>query len=148
MPTQSVHRLKRRMLTDRVSIVIVGCGGTGSAVLSGLPYLHHSLLAAGHPKGLQVYAIDGDRVSETNCVRQPFTSSEIGLYKAHVLMQRLNVFWGARLGGYSVPCPVWTGCARCRFCDQLCGYPGSSEDIGPHRPTENTAVPLLAGFGQ
>jgi PRTRC genetic system ThiF family protein len=82
------------MLADRVSIVVVGCGGTGSAVLSGLPYLHHALLAAGHPKGLQVYAVDGDRVIETNCVRQPFTSSEIGLYKVHVLMQRLNVFWG------------------------------------------------------
>jgi len=94
MPTQCVHRLKRRMLTERVSIVVVGCGGTGSAVLSGLPYLHHALLAAGHPKGIQVYAIDGDRVSETNCVRQPFTSSEIGLYKVHVLIHRLNVFWG------------------------------------------------------
>jgi PRTRC genetic system ThiF family protein len=82
------------MLTERVSIVVVGCGGTGSAVFSGLPYLHHALLAAGHPKGLQVYAIDGDLVSETNCVRQPFTSSEIDLYKAHVLVQRLNIFWG------------------------------------------------------
>ena len=107
MPTQFVHRLKRRMLTERVSMVVVGCGGTGSAVLSSLPYLHHALLAAGHPKGLQVYAIDGDRVSETNCVRQPFTSSEIGLYKAHVLMQRLNVFWG--LDWVGIPCHVRCG---------------------------------------
>ena len=82
------------MLTKRISVVVVGCGGTGSALLSSLPYLHHALLAAGHPSGLQVHAIDGDRISETNCVRQPFTSSEIGLYKTHVLMQRLNVFWG------------------------------------------------------
>ena len=75
-------------------MVVVGCGGTGSAVLSGLPYLHDALLAAGHPAGVMVYAVDGDRVRETNCVRQPFTSSEIGLYKTHVLMQRLNLFWG------------------------------------------------------
>jgi PRTRC genetic system ThiF family protein len=94
MPKQSVHRLKRRMLTDRISIAVVGCGGTGSAVLSGLPYLHHAMVAAGHPRGIKVCAIDGDRVSESNCVRQPFTSSEVGLYKVHVLMQRLNVFWG------------------------------------------------------
>jgi PRTRC genetic system ThiF family protein len=107
MPTPSVHRLKRRMLTERVSIVVVGCGGTGSAVLSGLPYLHYALLAAGHPKGLQVYAIDGDRVSETNCVRQPFTSSEVGLYKVHVLMHRLNVFWG--LDWVGIPCHVCCG---------------------------------------
>ncbi len=93
MSKQSVHRVKHGMLANRISVVVVGCGGTGSAVLSGLPYLHHALLAAGHPSGLKVYAIDGDRVSETNCVRQPFTSSEIGLYKAHVLMQRLNLFW-------------------------------------------------------
>jgi PRTRC genetic system ThiF family protein len=75
-------------------MVVVGCGGTGSAVLTGLPYLHHALLAAGHPAGIHVYAADGDRVTETNCVRQPFTSSEIGLYKVQVLIQRLNLFWG------------------------------------------------------
>ena len=94
MPKQSIHRVKRWMLTNRISVAVVGCGGTGSAVLSSLPYLHHALLAAGHSSGLQVYAIDGDHVKETNCVRQPFTSSEIGLYKVHVLIQRLNVFWG------------------------------------------------------
>lgn len=94
MPKQFVHWVKPWMLRDRISIVVVGCGGTGSAVLSGLPYLHHALLAAGHPSGLQVYAVDGDRITETNCVRQPFTSSEIGLYKSQILIQRLNLFWG------------------------------------------------------
>lgn len=94
MPKPSVHRVKPWMLHSRISVVVVGCGGTGSAVLSGLPYLHHALLAAGHPAGLHVYAADGDRVTSTNCVRQPFTASEIGLYKAQVLIQRLNLFWG------------------------------------------------------
>lgn len=94
MPKQFVHRLKPWMLRSRISIVVAGCGGTGSAVLSGLPYLHHALLAAGHPAGIHVYAVDGDRVTATNCVRQPFTSSEIGLYKVQVLVQRLNLFWG------------------------------------------------------
>ncbi len=107
MPKQSVHRVKNWMLTKRISVVVVGCGGTGSAILSGLPYLHHALLAAGHPSGLQVYAMDGDRISDTNCVRQPFTSSEIGLYKVRVLMQRLNVFWG--LDWAAVPTHVRCG---------------------------------------
>ena len=80
----------------------------GSAVLSGLPYLHHALLAAGHPAGLHVYAADGDRVTETNCVRQPFTSSEVGLYKVHVLVQRLNVFWGLNW----VALPTHVRCGR------------------------------------
>jgi PRTRC genetic system ThiF family protein len=107
MPKTSMHRVKHWMLSSRVSVVIVGCGGTGSAVLSGLPYLHHALLAAGHPSGLHVYAVDGDRVTESNCVRQPFTSSEIGLYKTRVLIQRLNVFWG--LGWVAVPTHVRYG---------------------------------------
>ena len=74
MSQQSVHRLKGHMLRNRIPVAVVGCGDTGSAVLSGWPYLRHALLAAGHPAGMQVYDIDGDRISESNCVRQPFTS--------------------------------------------------------------------------
>src|SRR6266536_854736 len=38
--------------------------------------------------------VDGDRITETNCVRQPFSRSAVGLYKAVVLINRLNMFWG------------------------------------------------------
>jgi PRTRC genetic system ThiF family protein len=41
-----------------------------------------------------VTLIDGDTVSETNCVRQPFTASEIGHNKATILATRTNLFWG------------------------------------------------------
>jgi PRTRC genetic system ThiF family protein len=74
-------------------IVVIGCGGTGSALIGGLPLLHQALLAIGHP-GLQVIVADGDKVSATNCVRQPFSESEIGLFKSTVLVNRLNLFWG------------------------------------------------------
>src|ERR1700680_2042042 len=77
-----------------VKVAVVGCGGTGSAVISGLPHLHQALLAYGHPLGLSVTAMDGDRISATNCVRQPFSASEIGLFKSVVLINRLNLFWG------------------------------------------------------
>jgi molybdopterin/thiamine biosynthesis adenylyltransferase len=56
-------------------ITVVGCGGTGAQVAMGLPYLHQALLATGHPFGLRVFLADGDTVSETNCVRQPFARS-------------------------------------------------------------------------
>ena len=35
----SVHRIKHWMLRDRVNIAVVGCGGTGAALVTGLPYL-------------------------------------------------------------------------------------------------------------
>jgi PRTRC genetic system ThiF family protein len=78
----------------RIVITVVGCGGTGAQVALGLSYLHHALLAGGHPYGLRVFLVDGDIISETNCVRQPFARSEIGLYKPVVLIHRLNLFWG------------------------------------------------------
>ena len=74
---------------------MVGCGGTGSALAGGLPYINQSLLAEGQP-GLNVIFVDGDRISSTNCVRQPFSQSEIGLYKSLVIANRLNLFWGLK----------------------------------------------------
>jgi PRTRC genetic system ThiF family protein len=40
-----------------------------------------------------VTVLDGEKISATNCVRQPFSKSEIGLYKSVVLVNRLNIFW-------------------------------------------------------
>ncbi len=89
-----MHMLSPELLRRSVRVVIIGCGGSGSAIASGLPYLHQSMLVAGHPGGLDVTVMDGDRVSATNCVRQPFCSAEIGLAKAVVMVSRLNLFWG------------------------------------------------------
>jgi PRTRC genetic system ThiF family protein len=88
------HRIPAILLEKTVRITVVGCGGTGSAIAAGLPHLHQAMLASGHPNGLDVNLIDGDRISRTNCVRQPFSESEIGLYKATVLATRINLFWG------------------------------------------------------
>jgi len=70
MVTHSIHP---ELLRRRVRVLVVGCGGTGSAVVGGLPFLHQALIAWGHPEGLQVTVMDGDVVSPTNCVRQPFS---------------------------------------------------------------------------
>src|ERR1035437_8158024 len=93
----SIHEsLLGRTHRDRVKVLIVGAGGTGSAFLLNLPYLHQALLAWGHPTGLDVTVMDGDTVSETNCVRQPFAVSDIGHNKATILVNRLNLFWGLK----------------------------------------------------
>ena len=82
-------------------MTVIGCGGTGSAIAAALPYLHQAMVALGHPYGLDVTLVDGDRISGTNCIRQPFSQSEIGLYKSTVLATRINLFWG--LGWKGVP---------------------------------------------
>jgi PRTRC genetic system ThiF family protein len=88
------HHIHPELLKHRVRVLVVGCGGNGSAIAAGLPYLHQALLAYGHPEGLRVTLLDPDVISPTNCVRQPFSQSEIGLYKSVVLANRLNLFWG------------------------------------------------------
>jgi sulfur-carrier protein adenylyltransferase/sulfurtransferase len=89
-----VHTIHPELLERQVRVLVVGCGGTGSAVATGLPYLHQALVVRGHRGGLHVTLQDGERISATNCVRQPFSKSEIGSYKSVVLVNRLNIFWG------------------------------------------------------
>lgn len=91
-----MHYLEPDLLRRTVRVLVVGCGGNGSAIAAGLPYLHQAMLVGGHPGGLQVTMMDGDVISPSNCVRQPFCQSEIGLFKAVVTVNRLNLFWGLR----------------------------------------------------
>jgi PRTRC genetic system ThiF family protein len=93
------HTLDPQLLERPIRILVVGCGGNGSAIVSGLPYLHQAILAFGHPGGLHVTLIDPDTVSKTNCVRQPFCRTEIGFPKAIVLAHRINLFWGLNWQG-------------------------------------------------
>jgi PRTRC genetic system ThiF family protein len=89
-----MHELSQDLLHRPVRVLVVGCGGSGSAIAAGLPYLHQSMIVSGHPGGLAVSIMDGDAISPTNTVRQPFCASEIGINKAVVTVSRLNLFWG------------------------------------------------------
>jgi PRTRC genetic system ThiF family protein len=91
------HTLPNDLAGQRaVRVLVVGAGGTGSAILMGLPYLDQAMKVWGRSGGLEVVMMDADQVSETNCVRQPFSTSDIGLNKATVLINRINLFWGTR----------------------------------------------------
>ena len=83
-----------------LSVLVIGAGGSGSAIFLNLPYLHQALRAWGR-EGLHVTLADGDLVSETNCVRQPFAAADIGQNKATVLVNRVNLFW--RLNWHAFP---------------------------------------------
>ena len=89
------HTLPSDLLRHRaVRVLIIGAGGTGSAVVMGLPYLDQAMRVWGHRDGLEVVLMDADTVTETNCVRQPFSVSDVGQNKATVLVNRINMFWG------------------------------------------------------
>ena len=110
-------------------VLIVGAGGNGSAVLLGLPYLHQAMKVWGHAGGIHVMLADGDLVSETNCVRQPFASADVGLNKAVVLINRVNLFWGLQVA--SAPGTLSQGFAENQFGGsspdyRLCRYAGGA----------------------
>lgn len=88
------HTLPNNFLTRAVKVAVVGAGGTGSQMITGLARLHHAMRAFGHPYGLDVVLIDDDIVSETNMLRQSFYSCDIGLYKAPTIINRVNLGFG------------------------------------------------------
>jgi PRTRC genetic system ThiF family protein len=95
------HNIPAELLRRTVRVLVVGCGGNGSAITAGLPYLHQAMLVHGHPGGLDVTLMDADVISPTNCIRQPFSQAEIGHSKAVILVSRLNLFWN--LNWHAVP---------------------------------------------
>lgn len=77
----------------KLTVTLIGCGGTGSQVLTSLGRMDYALRKLGHP-GLAVTAYDGDIVTQANCGRQLFSVQEIGRNKAEVLVTKLNMFFG------------------------------------------------------
>lgn len=54
-----MHELSQDLLHRPVRVLVVGCGGSGSAIAAGLPYLHQAMIVSGHPGGLAVSIMDG-----------------------------------------------------------------------------------------
>lgn len=79
-----------------ITILLVGCGGNGSLLLTQLGRIHTSLIALGHPHGLEVTAVDPDVVTEANLGRQAFCEADLGLPKSEVLVNRVNLFFGTK----------------------------------------------------
>lgn len=88
------HALHSELLNRKVRVCLVGCGGNGSQMLSGLVRLHLAMLSLGHPAGLEVTAYDPDTVSVSNVGRQLFYQADVGLHKCIVLVNRINTCFG------------------------------------------------------
>ncbi|WEA00702.1 PRTRC system ThiF family protein [Mucilaginibacter sp. SJ] len=76
-----------------VMVNLIGAGGTGSHVLTGLMRLSFMLNELGHP-GLHVRLFDDDIIEHNNRLRMLFNDAEVGLHKSVVLINRINRAFG------------------------------------------------------
>lgn len=74
--------------------IIIGVGGIGGAVARDLPKL---LIESEH----KMLLVDGDKVEDKNCKRQPYQSQDIKLNKARVLARKINSFYNIDCEFYS-----------------------------------------------
>ena len=74
-----------------VRIYVVGCGGTGSFLVSHLCRLANWFYAAG--KQVSITLIDFDRIEEKNLYRQNFCQAELGYNKAQALAVRYKAMF-------------------------------------------------------
>jgi PRTRC genetic system ThiF family protein len=90
-----LHYLEQYIASSqhKITINLVGCGGTGSHVLTNLAMMNYSLVQLGR-QPLFVRVWDPDIVSEHNVGRQIFSPADIGRNKAEVLVERVNRFFG------------------------------------------------------
>lgn len=89
-----MHKTDKYLLNPqhRVTVGVIGCGGTGSQVLNGLARINHALVALGHP-GLLVTVYDSDEVTDSNVGRQLYSTVDVGQNKAVLSVTRVNRFY-------------------------------------------------------
>ena len=81
------------------TVLLVGAGGTGSQIISGLARMNRTLTALGH-RGIHLEAMDGDAVSRSNVGRQLYSPADVGANKALVQITRMNNFFGTAWKAY------------------------------------------------
>lgn len=76
-----------------ITVDLVGCGGSGSIMLSCLANINSALQSLGR-KGLDITAYDNDTVTEANLGRQLFSRADLDCNKADALVTRFNRIYG------------------------------------------------------
>ena len=88
-----------RLLTPAdggVSVILVGCGGTGSWLAPAIVRIVNMIQQ--HGQKSSVLFVDPDTVEEKNVYRQNFCFAEVGKNKAEVLAERYSAAWGVEIG--------------------------------------------------
>lgn len=120
--TKVEHSIPAHLATTQWRVVVVGAGGTGSAIIPSLARLHHAMIELGHPGGIACTVYDDDTVSESNVGRQGFYPADVGRHKAPLLVNRINLLMGTnweaevnRLGAQDrLRCDFVVGCVDTR----------------------------------
>ena len=89
--TPPPHGWRRANPGREATVVLVGCGGTGSFLAEALGRLLIGRRAA-------LYLVDHDRVEPHNVARQAFDPADVGRFKAQVLAERLAYRFGRTVG--------------------------------------------------
>jgi PRTRC genetic system ThiF family protein len=85
---------------DRVSVVLAGCGGTGSFLALHLARLAYHVREQ-HVLDVEIAFVDPDSVETKNIGRQNFCPGEVGEHKAWALMRRYNAAFGLGIKAYN-----------------------------------------------
>lgn len=86
--------IHRAPIFERLVLVVIGAGGTGSALLTHLARIDHAMRKLGGSGFAKGIVFDGDTVSRSNIGRQQFYDCDIGMNKAVVHVTRLNAVFG------------------------------------------------------
>lgn len=80
------------------TIVMVGCGGTGSHLLPNI-LMYAASKAKSNPATPipHIIIIDGDIIEEKNLIRQRFSPGELGMSKAEALASRYSAVFGTKI---------------------------------------------------
>ncbi len=83
----------------RLTIGLVGCGGTGSHIAQALARLAAHCRDTGGPS-VQLVFVDGDIVEQKNVGRQLFSAADVGKNKAQMLAARFSAVFGLSIIAY------------------------------------------------
>lgn len=97
MRAQLNHQTHPYFISSPVPITVnlIGCGGTGSEMLLRLAKIDQGLLLLGRA-GLFVRVWDFDKLEYWNVGKQRFYPTDVGRYKAEVLVERVNRAYGTQ----------------------------------------------------
>jgi PRTRC genetic system ThiF family protein len=93
--TEKLHLVANHLLnpTHNITICLIGCGGTGSLLLSRLARMDYALRQS-NKVGFEVMVFDNDIVEDFNVGRQMFSLADVGENKAVISCSKINRNFG------------------------------------------------------